>query len=44
VGAVEAKNLLASWLAHDLLHIRQITRLKYQYLAKDYAIDYAGNW
>ncbi len=40
----KVKDLLASWLAHDLLHIRQLTRLKYQYLAKDYTIDYAGNW
>lgn len=37
-------DFLASWLAHDLLHIRQITRLHYQYLQKDFKIDYAGNW
>ena len=35
-------DFLASWLAHDLLHIRQITRLHYQYLQKDFKIDYAG--
>lgn len=43
-GAFSANDLLASWLAHDLLHIRQITRLKYQYIAKDFAVLYAGNW
>lgn len=37
-------DFLASWQAHDLLHIRQITRLHYQYLQKDFKIDYAGNW
>lgn len=37
-------NFLASWVAHDLLHIRQLTRLHYQYLQKDFKIDYAGNW
>jgi len=43
-GAFRAKDILASWLAHDLLHIRQITRLKYQYLAKDFSVAYAGKW
>jgi hypothetical protein len=37
-------DFLASWLAHDLLHIRQLTRLHYQYLQKNFKIDYAGNW
>ena len=44
VGPVRAADLLASWLAHDLLHIRQITRLHYQYLQMDFEIDYAGDW
>lgn len=43
-GIFRAKDLLASWLAHDLLHLRQITRLKYQYFVRDYKISYAGNW
>jgi DinB superfamily len=40
-------DLLASWLAHDLLHIRQLTRLHYQWLqtrVKPYSVDYAGEW
>ena len=44
---LSAGDLLASWVAHDLLHIRQMTRLKYQYLAeqvKPYQIGYAGDW
>lgn len=37
---------LDNWLAHDYLHIRQLTRIKYDYLAStsDDSIDYAGNW
>lgn len=36
-----------SWLAHDYLHIRQITRLHYDFLefeAGSFKIDYAGEW
>jgi DinB superfamily len=39
--------VLFSWLAHDYLHIRQITRLHYDFLALDaqaYDIGYAGTW
>jgi hypothetical protein len=45
VGPISAEFLLANWLAHDYLHFRQITRLKYQYLqhlAGD--LKYAGEW
>jgi len=46
-GALSAGDLLASWTAHDLLHIRQITRLHLQYvqqLARPYSSEYAGEW
>jgi hypothetical protein len=46
LGPMSAKFILANWLAHDYLHIRQITRLKYDYL-KDISnenLSYAGNW
>jgi hypothetical protein len=46
-GNIRAGDLLASWVAHDLLHIRQLTRLQYQWLqmmVKPYAVDYAGGW
>jgi hypothetical protein len=36
-----------SWLAHDYLHVRQITRLHYDLLeleAGSFMIDYAGEW
>ena len=44
-GSMSAGSMLASWLAHDLLHIRQLAKLHYQYLvdqASPYAVDYAG--
>ena len=32
LGPITAGTFLASWIAHDYLHFRQITRLKYEYL------------
>jgi hypothetical protein len=46
-GTTRAGDLLASWVAHDLLHSRQLTHLHYQWLrlmVKPYDIDYAGEW
>jgi hypothetical protein len=46
-GSLSAGDLLASWLAHDFLHIRQLTRLHWQYLtanAKPFKTEYAGPW
>lgn len=46
-GILSAGDLLASWLAHDFLHIRQLTRLHWQYLgaiAHPYQTLYAGPW
>ena len=44
IGTLRAGDLLASWLAHDLIHIRQITRLHHRWLerAAPYRLDYAG--
>ena len=46
VGPRSAWMYLSNWLAHDYLHIRQITRLKYDYLGhrSGVSLDYAGNW
>jgi hypothetical protein len=44
---LSAEQILANWLAHDLLHIRQITTLNWLYLAKiapDIDLNYAGTW
>ncbi len=40
-------DLLASWLAHDFLHIKQIVRLHYDYandISQPYTTEYAGEW
>ena len=47
IGTFTAKQILANWLAHDLLHIRQINRMNYQYLVEisgNINIEYAGVW
>ena len=46
LGALSAGKFLSNWLAHDHIHIRQINRIKYQYLDKftDESLDYAGDW
>jgi DinB family protein len=46
-GILSAGDLIASWLAHDFLHIRQITRLHWQYvsfMSEPYKTAYAGPW
>jgi hypothetical protein len=44
---LRAGDLLVSWAAHDLLHIRQINELHWLYLqanAAPYRVEYAGDW
>ncbi|TND05366.1 MAG: hypothetical protein FD123_3659 [Bacteroidetes bacterium] len=45
-GPMPAKMFLANWLAHDHLHIRQIARLKFEYLksTSGETLQYAGAW
>lgn len=46
-GPLTAGDLLASWLAHDFLHIRQLARLHWQYvevIAEPYRTVYGGPW
>jgi hypothetical protein len=46
-GVVRAGDLLAAWLAHDHLHLRQLNELHYAYLAEQaapYSVEYAGDW
>lgn len=46
-GIISAGDLLASWLAHDFLHIRQLARLQWQYLnyiCPPFKTAYAGEW
>ena len=46
VGPLTANMFLANWLAHDYMHIRQILRVKFEYLRQlsKENLDYAGNW
>ena len=45
-GKLKAKMFLTNWLAHDYLHIRQITKLKFDYLKHitNEKLNYAGDW
>ncbi len=46
LGELSGALIFSNWLAHDYLHIRQITRLKYEYLKRNSGEDlsYAGTW
>ena len=46
LGTMTAKYFLNNWLAHDYLHIRQVIKLKYDFLKNGFKNDlnYAGNW
>lgn len=46
LGPLTAKMFLVNWLAHDYLHIRQIIRIKYDYLeiTTGENLLYAGEW
>jgi hypothetical protein len=44
---LRAGDLLVSWVAHDLLHLRQLIELRWQYLgatSSPFRFDYAGEW
>ena len=47
LGQMSGRQMLASWVAHDLHHVRQITRLRYERLSQQVApitLVYAGEW
>lgn len=46
-GDLSAGDILASWVAHDLLHLRQIIELRYSLTHREnlpFRINYAGRW
>ena len=46
-GQISAGDMLASWLAHDLLHMRQLVELRWAdtvRLVQPYGVRYAGVW
>lgn len=46
LGDISAEMFLSSWLAHDYLHIKQITKIKYDYFIEMSGdkVGYAGEW
>ena len=46
IGPMSAQLFLSNWLAHDYLHIRQIVKLKFDFLKQisKESLNYAGNW
>lgn len=46
-GTVRAGDLLAAWVAHDILHMRQLIELRHTRLISQttpFSVDYAGDW
>jgi hypothetical protein len=46
-GEITAGDLLASWVAHDLLHLRQLVELRWSLTTEELAprrVEYAGAW
>jgi hypothetical protein len=46
-GTMKAGDILASWVVHDNLHIRQLVELRrarIENITKPYEIEYAGEW
>ena len=46
-GSMKAGDMFASWVAHDNLHIRQLTdvrRARLEKITKPFHIEYAGDW
>jgi hypothetical protein len=46
-GPITAGAIFAAWVAHDLLHMRQLVELHWAYtvvLASPYRVEYAGSW
>lgn len=44
-GLITAADMLASWVAHDLLHMQQLVRLRWAYTTlqlQPYKVEYAG--
>ena len=46
-GKVSAGDMFAAWVAHDLLHLRQLVELHWAFMLREvapYKVDYAGEW
>ncbi|MCI0551820.1 MAG: DinB family protein [Anaerolineae bacterium] len=46
-GSIKAGDMFVCWIAHDNLHVRQITELRRNWIERmtqPYDIEYAGDW
>ena len=46
-GEIRAGDMFAAWVAHDLLHLRQLVELHYAWTraqVQPYKVGYAGDW
>ena len=46
-GTMRAGDMFAAWVAHDMLHLRQLVELHYLYTrerVQPYEVGYAGDW
>lgn len=46
-GTMRAGDMFAAWVAHDVLHLRQLVELHYALVKEDtqpYEVGYAGDW
>ncbi len=47
LGPIRAGDLLVAWVAHDHLHVRQISKRRYEMVTRDagsFTCSYAGDW
>ena len=46
-GSIKAGDIFAAWVAHDILHMRQLVELNFLWVKKQaapYDVRYAGDW
>jgi hypothetical protein len=46
-GRIRAGDVFAAWVAHDILHLRQLVKLHWAYSTRQlepYSVEYAGDW
>jgi hypothetical protein len=46
-GQITAGDMFAAWIAHDILHLRQLVELHWAYTVRTvmpYSVQYAGDW
>jgi hypothetical protein len=46
-GSIRAGDIMAAWVAHDLLHLRQLIELRWALVGREvepYGVRYAGAW